>query len=657
VTFSGMSLAMWGTLLGSVAAVITLMYLLRLRRRRVEVPFGPLWQQVLTEKRSNRLFRMLRRIFSLLVQILVVALLLTAIAKPEWTGNWGVSEAEPATQRDARHTLLIVDTSASMAAQDGPTNRLMRAQKEAKRVLDNLPSDERVLLATMARDTVALTEWTENRTILQDTLATLSVQHTGTNVNAMTRFARFATQALTNARVVLFTDQAFPPVAEPAVKSLDLHVLSVGASDSSDNLAILDFKVRSHLGNALQYALYYKLKNYASVPVDVGVYLLGDEQGKATTRADFEENSPLLPPVYHQLGPGEERVFEREEIDLPGSRVALMIRPKTTSDFIDVLPIDDVAFATVPQRRDVRVQLVGPGNLFLHAALETASNVTVSPVSLPDYVSTKGYDLTVFDRVVPSSKASGNVLYVNGKGEQAPFKVLGDVKGGALRVPASVRTHPLMRFVKFVDLAATPLQRLRRRKGDRIMARDRKGNPAILAHTDTLSRWIAIGFDPVATEWVGHYSFSIFFMNAINWFFSEDVRMQPPQSLAREWQIRLPWSGVDSVGITTPKGTKIEALVDRGSTLAYTGSEVGLYRVQPPEDNQEPFVIAASLASVEESQLDARGQYPAWEAEPVAVSQDEVRTLLDASLWQQMVLLAMLILLVEWFTYHRRWTA
>ena len=68
-------------------------------------------------------------------------------------------------------------------------------------------------------------------------------------------------------------------------------------------------------------------------------------------------------------------------------------------------------------------------------------------------------------------------------------------------------------------------------------------------------------------------------------------------------------------------------------------------------------MIAASLASVEESQLDARGQYPAWEAEPVAVSQDEVRTLLDASLWQQMVLLAMLILLVEWFTYHRRWTA
>ena len=124
-----------------------------------------------------------------------------------------------------------------------------------------------------------------------------------------------------------------------------------------------------------------------------------------------------------------------------------------------------------------------------------------------------------------------------------------------------------MRFVKFVDLAATPLQRLRRRKGDRIMARDRKGNPAILAHTDTLSRWIAIGFDPVATEWVGHYSFSIFFMNAINWFFSEDVRMQPPQSLAREWQIRLPWSGVDSVGITTPKGTKIEALVSRRRTI------------------------------------------------------------------------------------------
>ena len=182
MTFSGMSLAMWGTLLGSLGAVVTLLYLLRLRRRRVEVPFGPLWQTILMEKRSNRLFRMLRRLFSLLVQLVVIALLVTAIAKPEWTGDWGVSEAEREEKKEVQHTLLIVDTSASMAAQDGASARLERARLAGQRVLDNLPAGERVLLASMARDTVALTEWTDDRTVVQDALVTLAVQHTGTDV-------------------------------------------------------------------------------------------------------------------------------------------------------------------------------------------------------------------------------------------------------------------------------------------------------------------------------------------------------------------------------------------------------------------------------------------------------------------------------------------
>ena len=76
MTFTALTPGAWLTLFGSVALVVTFFYLLRLRRRRVEVPFGPLWEKALNEKQSSSLFKVLKRIFSLLLQLLFVALFL-----------------------------------------------------------------------------------------------------------------------------------------------------------------------------------------------------------------------------------------------------------------------------------------------------------------------------------------------------------------------------------------------------------------------------------------------------------------------------------------------------------------------------------------------------------------------------------------------------
>ncbi len=655
MTFSGLSVGLWATLLASLVGAVTLMYLMRMRRRRVEVPFGPLWQKVLKEHRSSRLFRVLRRLFSLLVQCVVLALLVTALADPDWTGDWTLDTHSASTDFEGRHVLLVVDVSASMAATDVLGGRFDRGREAANRVLDDLVAGDRVRLATFSRDTVAQTDWTEDIAQVRTVLSQLKPEDTGTNPASFLQFARYTMHGLDKPSVVLVTDRAFAPLATEQINALNLSVVDTGVADSSDNIAVLDFKVRPHLGNRLQHALYYKLKNYGRHAVDVAVYLHEDEEGSARTWSDFAAQSVTTVPVHHHLQAGEERVFERNVSDLRASRVALQVQPKADADFVDVFATDDVAFATVEQRKAVRVQLVGKSNLFLQAALQTSNQVEVITVSPEEYTGGEGFDLTVFDSQSAPIPASGNAVYVNVQQGDVPFRVRGQVEGGLLRVPGSVKQHPLMRFVKFVDLEAESIQRFRPQKGDRIMTRDRRGRPAILAHSDAKSRWIAIGFDPVATEWVGHYSFSIFFANAINWFFAEDVRMQPVQSLAKEWTVRLPW-GTDSVRVTTPRGDELSALVDARGSLAYTGRDAGFYPVVSTKSSSQSLVVAASLTDGAESTVGAQGTYPLW-APRTAVEPPKSGMIASASLWKILVFLAMFILLIEWFTYHRRWTA
>jgi Ca-activated chloride channel homolog len=102
----------------AAAVVLTGLYLLKLRRRRVLVPYAPLWVPAGGERRSERLARRLRRWLSLLVQLAFVALILLAAADLQ----------SARIDRSGRSLLILVDRSASMSATDEDGTRLARAR-------------------------------------------------------------------------------------------------------------------------------------------------------------------------------------------------------------------------------------------------------------------------------------------------------------------------------------------------------------------------------------------------------------------------------------------------------------------------------------------------------------------------------------------------
>src|SRR5579872_6482939 len=115
--FAGLPFAELFAIFAIVGAAIGVLYILKLRRRAVAIPFSPLWQRILRDKEATSLFSKLKRLLSLLVQLALLALLVLALGDPR--------AAESLMK--GRTVVVLVDASASMQASDVAPTRLAAA--------------------------------------------------------------------------------------------------------------------------------------------------------------------------------------------------------------------------------------------------------------------------------------------------------------------------------------------------------------------------------------------------------------------------------------------------------------------------------------------------------------------------------------------------
>ena len=136
----GAPLSVLGPALAVGASALVALYLLKLRRRRLEVPFADLWRRVLSESQSTALWKKLRRLISLAIQLILLMLLLSALADPRL-----------AASQHGRSIVFVVDTSASMQATDGGggLTRLQAAQKQAQQLVRALAGDDEAMVVSM----------------------------------------------------------------------------------------------------------------------------------------------------------------------------------------------------------------------------------------------------------------------------------------------------------------------------------------------------------------------------------------------------------------------------------------------------------------------------------------------------------------------------
>jgi hypothetical protein len=146
----------WGAplLAGIIAAIaipsLLILYFLKLRRREVEISSTLLWKKAIEDLQANAPFQKLRRNILLLLQLLVLAAAIFAIAQPQMM-------ADPV--EGTRHVIMI-DRSASMRATDG----LNSAGEPGGGAITRLDQAKREALALVeALDAPSILPWKEQK--------------------------------------------------------------------------------------------------------------------------------------------------------------------------------------------------------------------------------------------------------------------------------------------------------------------------------------------------------------------------------------------------------------------------------------------------------------------------------------------------------------
>jgi hypothetical protein len=611
--------------LGGFAAAVTVLYLLKLRRRQVEVPFVHLWQQVLAEKQTTRLFSALKRILSLLLALAVVAALAFAMGDPRYEG----------ADDDGQTTVVLVDASASMQATDVSPSRLEAARAEVERLIEGLGGSDRMLLAQMDASTVPLTPLSGERRLLTEGLERLEATDVAADLSRGLRFALDVLRDQPRPRIVLVSDGVLGDggEAERRAREAGVELTWMRVGQGGRNVAITAFSVRRYPLDKSRSQVLVELWNPTERDEGVELSLLGDGQPIEVQRL--------------RVGAGERlrRFFE----NVSGADRTLEARITLADGTRDEQPADDRAYARLPERRRARVLAVTDGNLYLSAALLLDEYLDVVEVSPSDYPAEGRFDVTLFDGWVPPTPPDTHAIYLHPlppEGTRGPFEVTGTVERPFF--DEIEEDHPLVQFTALRDVNVAESLEVELAEGDRVVAGDR-GAPLIVAGTRNDHRMVALLFDVRRSDLPLRVAWPLLLLNGIDWFVQEDAGYLSSYETGETWSVPAP-ADAEAATLITPTGDERTVPVVDGRAVC-TGLHAGFYTLRAGEAED---VFAANLGPSREAVVEPveHLELAGRRAQAPTVRRAGVRT----EIWMILVLAVLGVVLAEWFTYHRRVT-
>lgn len=485
-------------------AALTALYLLKLHRRRIVVPFAPLWAPAAGERQSERLARRLRRLVSLLLQILFLGLVLLAAADPR-----------PATAgRQGRSVLILVDRSASMSATDEPEGRLAAARRAARDLIGGLGSSDRAMVASFAASAAAETGFETDERTLGAAIDRLRPTEEPGDIARAIEFAAAALRGRPRPTLVVIGDGAYPEDARrrlpDGLLGADLRFVPVGRR--AENLAITSFAARRLPADRTS--------------VEVGITIESFQDAPSEAVLEVSAGDTLVDRVALSLPPRARIHRLLPDVAAPDARLEARLLPKDGAGPLDDLAVDDRAYAVVPGLPHRRVLRIGDGDLYLDGALlSLGETVSVRRVSASAVESTRAewprFDAVIFDGLSPvPPPAAGRFLYLAPRGPGSPWTERGPVREPV--VSDAKRQHPLLRHLSLADLNVREARRLTPGPGDDVVVAA-FGAPLLLARRGPAIRIVALAFDPRRSDLPLRSAFPLFVSNALDWLVGADT--------------------------------------------------------------------------------------------------------------------------------------
>jgi hypothetical protein len=618
-------------LLGLLAVPIILLYMLRLRRRRVTVSSTLLWQHLARDREANAPWQKLHRNWLLLLQLAILALLVLALARPYL----------PVATLSGGNSVVLLDASASMQAMDGDgaaaaTTRFAAAKAEIARQIDNLGGSDRMTLIRAGRIPVVLAPATNDRERLRQALAAAQPEAGTADWQAAFALAAGAAQGYQETQVIVVSDGGLPPTLPPL--PAEIHFLPVGRATA--NLGISALATRRSEDGLLLLA---QATNYGEAAAQT---LLS-----VTIDGTLHDSRQLL------LAANEHATLTWT---LPAGATNIQAELLPADPAQDLLALDNLAFATNQEHAQTRILLISEGNLFLEkllALLPGVEGFRAAPDN--DDLTAEPYDLIVYDSVrVPNPPPAADLLIIN---PQAPSQAEGPEGDGWLPVTGTftntvavrLSSSPVLQHVDWRTVYVRQAQQVEAPWAQTLIEAD--GGPLLLSGERDGRRVAIFTFDLQQSNFPLQIAFPVIMANIVEW-------LNPGQAVAQAGNVApgepvelSPGASVTSIRVIRPDGTSWQSEWSTGAQpiLFTETTSSGIYEVvvEDATGSREAGQFAVNLFDPTESRI-----------RPVAAIQIGTETVSNTAeatasgqkeVWPWLALLAFLTLLVEWWGHHR----
>ena len=654
MNFAFLSLTQVAGIFAAAAVFATALYILKLRRRTVPVPFSKLWEKILRDKEATSLFSRLKRLLSLLVQLALLALLAIALGDPR---------AEALVTKGGKNLVVLVDASASMQATDVGTSRLGAAKDEVKKVIRGLGGSDRMLVAQMDAAITPLGPMSGDTSELERALDSIKATDARADFPRALRFATDSLRGLSNPEIVVVSDGRLGDAVDSAGKvhiGDDVKLTYVPIGTAARNVGITAFSVRRYPLDKSRYEVMLEVTNTGPEQEDIELSLLGDNTLVDLTKLRLKPGE-RLPRFYPNLS-GASRTLEAKIAPLPGSK--------------DSLPADDHAYALLPERRRAKVLVVSPGNTYLEAALLLDEYLDVQVASPKEYVekiapSGVKLDVIIFDGATPANPPRANAIYLDPRGPGSPVKVEGELKQPGF--DKIERKHPIVRWTALDDVNVARGHKLVAELGDKVVGASDQG-PILIAGQRGGFKFVALGFDTRDSDLPLRVAWPLLLLNSINWFTDEDAQYISSFRTGDVWRVPV-ISQSGQAKLKMPGGGDVLVPVHEGRAV-YLGEKAGFYELSGAEGVDvsagagagSPSTstittggptatvgsFAANLLDADESAIEPAKELVVDGKKAGALSAFQIGV--RREIWIYLLLAAILLTAIEWITYHRRIT-
>jgi len=492
MTFLNLSL---GELLGLAGAIwggVIALYLLDRSKRRQMVATLRFWNaaDVRTEMKHRR---RIQQPWSLLLELLSIALLLLALAGPRLGGG----------ENSGRDHVLVLDTSAWMGARARQGTLMDEARSSGLAYLKSLPSHDRVMLVRADALATPVTAFESNHAAVEEAIRRSQPGASALDLPQAVEFASRA-QKLQGRQVgeIVLVTAGRVPEEDQELLNPPKNLRVIGVASPQENIGLRKIGLRRSPADPSAWEVFVAVRNYGARPHDTDLMLAFGGSPAGSKRLS-------LPP-----GAEQQATFTYR------ARSAGWLEARI--DGHDAFSQDDRAVVELPGEKPLRVAIftAQPGDLKpLFSTNPLIEPVFAAPAS---YSADVKADIVVLDGFNPPARPLTRSIWIAPPASGSPIAVRDTLKGAKLDhwhndVELGVGLH-----TKDVQLDSTEI--FSTAAGDIVIGEANDG-PAVVARPGT-PKMVVFGFEPLRSAMKYELAAPLLVANVLRWMAPEAFRQR-----------------------------------------------------------------------------------------------------------------------------------